>query len=83
LDLVFNAESGLPDFLQHTKSGKFIQNNLKMYQMATKYTKGQKNRPNGHTIYQHLPLQEPPKFTQFGISGLKIFHLATLLLIGV
>jgi hypothetical protein len=36
------------------------------------------NRPNVHKIYQHLPLQEPPKFTQIGISGLKINHLATL-----
>jgi hypothetical protein len=30
-----------------------------------------------HKIYQHLPLQDPPKFTQFGIFGLKINHLAT------
>jgi hypothetical protein len=29
---------------------------------------------------QHLPLRGPPKFTQNGISGLKICHLATLLL---
>jgi hypothetical protein len=29
-------------------------------------------------MYQHLPLQEPPKFTQIGIFGLKINHLATL-----
>jgi hypothetical protein len=34
------------------------------------------NRPNGHMIYQPLPLQDPPKFTQ--ILGLKICHLATL-----
>jgi hypothetical protein len=27
---------------------------------------------------QHLPLQGPPKFTQIGIFGLKIYHLATL-----
>jgi hypothetical protein len=36
------------------------------------------NRPSGHKIYQHLPLQDPPKFTQIGILGLKIYHLATL-----
>jgi hypothetical protein len=30
-------------------------------------------------MYQHLPLQDPPKFTQNGIFGLKIYHLATLL----
>jgi hypothetical protein len=34
--------------------------------MAIKYT------------YQHLPLPDPPKFTQIGIFGLKINHLATL-----
>jgi hypothetical protein len=33
--------------------------------------------PNGHKIYQHLPLQDPPKFTQIGIFGLKKKHLAT------
>jgi hypothetical protein len=30
-------------------------------------------------IYQHLPLQDPPKFTQIWIFGLKTNHLATLL----
>jgi hypothetical protein len=30
-------------------------------------------------IHQHLPLQVPAKFTQNGIFGLKICHLATLL----
>jgi hypothetical protein len=29
-------------------------------------------------MYQHLPLQESPKFTQIVIFGLKIKHLATL-----
>jgi hypothetical protein len=30
-------------------------------------------------MYQHLPLQEPPKLTQIGIFGLKYAcHLATL-----
>jgi hypothetical protein len=32
-------------------------------------------------MYQHLPLQEPLKFTQIGIFGLKTNPLATLLLI--
>jgi hypothetical protein len=36
------------------------------------------NGPNGHKIYQHLPLQDLPKVTQIGILGLKINHLATL-----
>jgi hypothetical protein len=29
-------------------------------------------------MYQHLPLQDPQKFTQIGIFGLKICHLATM-----
>jgi hypothetical protein len=37
------------------------------------------NIPNGHKIYQHIQLQDPPKFTQIGIFRLKIYHLATLL----
>jgi hypothetical protein len=52
---------------------------------CTKYTnrcknryKNIQNRPNSYTIYQHLPLQDPPKFTEIGIFGLKIYHLATL-----
>jgi hypothetical protein len=28
--------------------------------------------------YQHFPFQGPPKYTQFGIFGLKLNHLATL-----
>jgi hypothetical protein len=36
------------------------------------------NRPNARKIYQHLPLQDPPKCTQIRIFGLKIYHLATL-----
>jgi hypothetical protein len=30
-------------------------------------------------MYQHLPLQDPPKFIQIGIFGLKTCHLATLM----
>jgi hypothetical protein len=47
--------------------------------MATKFTKWPLNRPNDHVKYQHLPLQDPPKFTQIGIFGFKICRLATLL----
>jgi hypothetical protein len=75
----FDLAAGLPDFslyLQHTKTGKNISNNHKM---TTKYTKRLRNRPNGHKIYRHLPLQDPPKFTQIGFFGLKKCHLATLL----
>jgi hypothetical protein len=48
-----------------------IPNNRKIYQITTKYTKRHKNRTNVHKIYQHLPLQVPPKFTQIGIFGSK------------
>jgi hypothetical protein len=30
------------------------------------------NGVNYHKIYLNLPLQEPPKFTQIGIFGMKI-----------
>jgi hypothetical protein len=33
---------------------------------------------NVHKICKCLPLQDPPKFTQIGIFGLKMYHLATL-----
>jgi hypothetical protein len=73
--------SGLPDFSWYN-----IPKRGKIYQSTTKYTKWTQNMytkwtehlPNGHKIYQHLPLQDPPKFTQIGILGLKIYHLATL-----
>jgi hypothetical protein len=34
--------------------------------------------PNDRKVYQHLPFQGPPKFTQIGIFGLKINRLANL-----
>jgi hypothetical protein len=54
--------------------------------MATAYIKRPLHIPNGHYIYvpnghkeyRHLPLQDPPKFIQIWIFGLKICHLATL-----
>jgi hypothetical protein len=30
-------------------------------------------------VYEHLPLKDPPKFSQIGIFSLKICHLATLI----
>jgi hypothetical protein len=35
--------------------------------------------PNGHKTDRHYPLQDPPKFNQIGIFGLKTYHLATQL----
>jgi hypothetical protein len=43
----------------------------KIFQIVIKYTKWPENIPNGHKIYQHLPLQDPSKFTPIGIFGLK------------
>jgi hypothetical protein len=34
--------------------------------------------PSVLKIYQHLPVQDTPKFTQIWIFGLKTNHLATL-----
>jgi hypothetical protein len=50
----------------------------KICQMTTNCTKLPEIIPNGHKIYQHFPSQGFPKFTQIGIFGLKINHLATL-----
>jgi hypothetical protein len=69
---------------KYTKLPQNIPNRHKMYQMATKYTKWPQNIPKKDQmvieyIYQHLQLDEPPNFTQIGIFGLKICHLATLI----
>jgi hypothetical protein len=65
---VFNFASwaGLPDFSRHK-----IPKRWKIYQIFTEL-------PNGQRIYQPFPIQGPPKFTQIGIFGLKIYQLATL-----
>jgi hypothetical protein len=42
--------------VQRTKMGKNITNNYIIY-----------NIPNGRKIYQHFPLQDPPKFIQVWI----------------
>jgi hypothetical protein len=39
--------------------------------MVIKYPKCQSSIPNGHKIYQHFPIEGPPKFTQIGIFGSK------------
>jgi hypothetical protein len=57
----------LPDFSWYN-----LPTREKIYQMTTKCI------PNGHKMYQHLSLQDPPKFTQIGIFGLKMYNLATL-----
>jgi hypothetical protein len=43
------------------------------------YTNGRKI-PNARKIYQRIPFQNRPKYTEIGIFGLIIYHLATQLL---
>jgi hypothetical protein len=64
--------------VQNTKMGENIPNYHELYQMSIKYNKRPQNGPSVHKIYQHLPLQGPPKFTQIWIFGLKTNHLAAL-----
>jgi hypothetical protein len=65
--------AGLPDFflVQNTKTGK-------IYEVTRNYINRPENGPSVHKIYQHLSVQDPPKFTQIWIFGLKTNHLATL-----
>jgi hypothetical protein len=59
-------QAGLTDFLVTTiKNKKNIQKIHKIHKMSEWPKK-------------YLPLLDPPKFTQIGIFGLKIFLLATL-----
>jgi hypothetical protein len=49
-----------------------------LYQAAISYAKWLLIFPNGHKMCEHFSFQGPPKFTQFGIFGLKTNRLATL-----
>jgi hypothetical protein len=64
--------------VQNTKTGKNIPNYHKLCQMSIKCNKRLLNGQSVHKICQHIPLQDPPKFTQIWIFGLKTNHLATL-----
>jgi hypothetical protein len=65
---VAETTSGLPDFVGNTyQNGGKIPNNQQIYKMAINYTNCPSNRPNGHTIYQPLPLQAPKKLPKLGI----------------
>jgi hypothetical protein len=80
------CSAGLPDSSWHNiPKREKIPNSPQIYQMAIKYRKMDVNNskwpmniPNAHWIYQHFLFQGPPKYTQNGIFGLKIYHLATL-----
>jgi hypothetical protein len=65
--------------VKYTKTWRNVQKRSQHFQMATQYNKCPLNIPNGHKIYQYFPFQGPPKYTQGGIFGMKIFHLASLL----
>jgi hypothetical protein len=45
---------------------------------AIKCPKWPKYIPNCQRIFQPFPFRGPPKFTQIGSFGLKMYHLATL-----
>jgi hypothetical protein len=69
----------------YTKWPNNIPNGQTIYQMAKQYTKWPNNIPNVRNIFQMaieyanlFPFLGPPKFTQIGIFGLKIYHRATL-----
>jgi hypothetical protein len=47
--------------------------------MAAKYSEWLKDILNCHKMCQHCLFQGPPKYTQIGISGLKIYTLAALI----
>jgi hypothetical protein len=65
--------------VQNTKTRKNIPNYHELYQMSIKYNKTIKwTVKSVLKIDHHLPLQDPPKFTQIWIFGLKTNHLATL-----
>jgi hypothetical protein len=70
--------AGLPDF-----SSLNVPKWRKIYQYATNLPNGHKmSVPNGRNIFQmaikYLYQRFFPKFTQIGIFGPKIYHLATL-----
>jgi hypothetical protein len=44
--------------------------------MSRRYTKWLSNIPNGHNKYQNFSFQGTPNYSQIGILGLKIYHLA-------
>jgi hypothetical protein len=65
---------------KYTKTCANIPNYRNTYQMVNKYTKFLSNISYDHKIYPHSPFQGPPKYTQIGIFGKKICHLAKLVI---
>jgi hypothetical protein len=50
--MVYDSSVARFFLVHHTKTGKIYQNDHKINQMALKYTKWQKSRPNGTKIYK-------------------------------
>jgi hypothetical protein len=74
------VKQGCQIFLATTyQNGENIPNEHKIYQMSTRCAKWPLHRLNDHKLDKYLPLQDPPKFTQIVIFGLKTNHLATRL----
>jgi hypothetical protein len=74
---------GLPDFSWYkTPKRKSIPNYHELHipnVYKILHTKDRKmDQVSMKYVYQHLPLHDPPKFTQIWIFGLKTNHLATL-----
>jgi hypothetical protein len=66
-------------FLSTTyQNGYKIPNVHKIYAVNEQKDISNGHKLNGHIKYQHYPLQDPPKYTQIGIFGMQIYHLATL-----
>jgi hypothetical protein len=76
----FRLKKGLPDFSRskYTKTGKNLPNDQKLCQTAIHYARRPLIIPNGRKIYQHFPFQALRIYTQVGIFGPQINHLATL-----
>jgi hypothetical protein len=57
--------------VQNTKTGEYIPYYYELYQMSIKYNNRPQSGPSVRKIHQHLPLQDPQKFSQIWIFGLK------------
>jgi hypothetical protein len=70
------SNQGCQIFLvQHTKTGNSHKISLPHGRKLHMYTKQTRNWPNVHVKCQHVPLQDPPKFTK---SGFLVYKYATL-----
>jgi hypothetical protein len=60
---------------------KNVPNGRKIYRMATKMYQMAVKSTKWPLIYPHFPFLGPPRYTQIGTFGMKIYHLATLIAI--